>query len=151
MPPRAGACARPCGWGRRRFRSRGNVNKHVDGGQTFVARGSPHPNTNNATWLQNVAVELRNNAGGFLGGWHAAYPGTVAQEGQANPGSSHGSEHHQRTTTHSAKHSHKIALKTDPSVSSGSDKGLGEPYLLPSVEQALLLRGNVEDVLYFEP
>lgn len=31
--PRAGACAR----GRRRFRSRDNVNKHVDGGQTFVA------------------------------------------------------------------------------------------------------------------
>lgn len=99
------------------------------------------------TWPWNYVI----TRGVFWGGWHAAYPGTVAQEVQANPGSSHGSEHHQRTTTHSAKHRHKIALKSDSSVSSGSDKGLGEPYLLPSVEQALLLRGNIEDVLYFKP
>lgn len=150
---RAGASARPCRWGRLRFRSRDNVNKHVDGGQTFVARGSPHPNTNNATWLHNVAVELHNDVGGFLGGVGVArrVPRDCCARGAGKsrklawvrtPPEDHSA---QRQTLPQDR------FKKASSVSSGSDKGLGEPYLLPSVEQALLLRGDIEDVLYFKP
>lgn len=53
------------------------------------------------------------------------YPGTVAQEVQANTGSSHGSEHHQRTTTHGTKHTHNILFKIIPPFDRSVTKGLG--------------------------
>ena len=101
----AGCCARAallrstCGTRGRcsSFLSRGNVNKHVYGGETFVACESPQrrPKQCDTGPPHTLTLQLCNIAVFFSGGWHTTYPGLLRKNYWRIPiktGSSHGSE-----------------------------------------------------------
>lgn len=138
------------------FLSRGNVNKHVYGGETFVACSSPQHHQPQTMWNGDIIRPYIRVIPSFPphGTGTPRTPGSCARtigEFLSKQEARMGPKRLQQPSGPLTLHQHRApakAPKTDWCMTGWHKNWL---YLLPSVEETLLLRAYIEDVLYFQP